>query len=92
MNFLSIGLPPDKMRLLEERADREGKTPEELAAELFDTILGLLIIAAIIGVAVLMSTSPYLSERVSRFVTPLEEVVESEPVATDGSQDVFWRE
>ena len=57
-NLLNIPLPADKARLLESRAAREGKTPEELAAELLKAILGLIVFLAVVGAALLAFSVP----------------------------------
>ncbi len=46
--FLMIGLPSDKAKILSDRAAKEGKTPEEVAAEIFGKILGLFLAGALL--------------------------------------------
>ena len=86
-SFLQTPIKPSTYKAIAKRAKEEGKTTEEMAGEILRQIFGLLIFAAIISAAILL-TSPDLSEKVSRFTTSLEQAVEPKPV----ENDIFWGE
>jgi transcriptional regulator with XRE-family HTH domain len=90
---LMSGVPEINPRLdlktfekFQAKARSEGKTVDELIAELIKNAIKLLIFAAIITAVFLTSAD------VEKWTAELSKVLDTEPVATEGSRDIFWGE